>query len=351
MKQPIQEILKNKKIQAILVTKPENVRYLTGFIGTFGEVILTKTKKILITDARYTFEAKKICFNDVEIVEIKSYQEDVGKLFKKLKIENLGFESRHFSYGKFLAFKKMFRGTGLKLKPLMHEIDQLRIIKTETEIKLIEKSLRISEKILEQAAKLLKVGVTEQEIARKILLMALDLGAERLSFEPIVGFGKNSGSPHSTPSNTKYKASDVALIDMGVVYHGYCSDITRTFLPKKPTTEMTKVYQTVLEAQNNCINQIRSGLTGTQADKLCREVIKKAGYGENFTHASGHGVGLEIHESPSLSHKLKHKDRKITLEKSMVVTVEPGIYLSGKFGVRIEDMVVIDGKNLTRYKK
>jgi Xaa-Pro aminopeptidase len=335
-----------------LITKPENVKYISGFSGSFGELIITSTKKFLITDARYKEQAKKLTNPDFEIIIIENYKDDLTNLFKKNKIKTLRFESTNFSYSKFVNYNKVF--PKIKLKPIQNEIDQLRMIKSDHEIELIQKSQKLNEKTLELALKFLKPGVSEKELANKIITIGLDLGTDTVSFDPIVAFGKNSSSPHYTPDKYKLKDSDIALIDMGFKLNGYCSDMSRTFLPKSANSEMINMYNLVLEAQETCLKNLRSGIKASLGDKFSRDVFKKAGLDQYFTHANGHGVGLEIHEAPSLSSKSKHKDKNITLQENMVVTVEPGLYFSGKFGIRIEDMAVITKsgiKNLTKFAK
>jgi Xaa-Pro aminopeptidase len=344
--------LENKNI---LITKPENAYYQTGFKGSFAQLLKTPTKSYLITDSRYKLMAESKCKPGIQILIIEDYQKDLSEIFKNHKIKTLYFESTDFTYAKFLGFQKLF--PKIKLKPLKNEIDLLRIIKTDQEIDLIQKSQLLNEKVLTQALKFLKPGVTEKELANKIVTIGLEMGAEKVSFDPIVAFGKNSASPHYTPDNCKLGKNDIVLIDMGFVLNGYCSDMSRTFLPKNPTPKMQKIYDLVLQAQNNCINNLRPGMTGIQADKLSRDIFKQAGLDQYFTHANGHGVGLEIHESPSLSSKAKHKDKKLNLATNMVVTVEPGLYFEGEFGIRIEDMVAIGAnknssvRNLTQFPK
>lgn len=343
------ETLKNKNI---LITKPENVFHTSGFQGSFGQILKTPTKTFLITDSRYKLQGEKMCKYNIEIIIISDYQSDFEQLIKKEKIKNVYFESSDFSYAKFLKFQELF--PKLKLTPLKNEIDNLRLIKTEQEIKLITKSQQLNELVLKKIQPLLKPGITEREIAKKIITIGYDLGADKVSFDPIVAFGKNSASPHSTPTNTKLKPTDIILIDMGFILNNYCSDMTRTFLPKNPSTEMQTMYNLVLEAQENCLKNIKAGISGIQADNLSRSIFKKAELDQFFTHANGHGIGLQIHESPSLSCKLKHSDRKIKLQENMVVTVEPGLYFEGKFGIRIEDIVVIcknKSRNLTKFAK
>lgn len=344
--------LENKNI---LITKSENIFHQTGFKGSFAQLLKTPTNIYLITDSRYKLMAESKCKPGIQIVIIEDYQKDLNAIFKKHKIRTLYFESNDFTYSRFLGFQKLF--PKIKLKPLQNEIDLLRIIKTDLEIELIQKSQQLNEKVLTKALKFLKAGVTEKELANKIVTIGLELGAEKVSFDPIVAFGKNSASPHYTPDNCKLGENDIVLIDMGFVLNGYCSDMSRTFLPKNPTPKMKEMYDLVLKAQNNCIQNLRPGLTGIQGDKLSRDIFKQAELDAYFTHANGHGVGLEIHESPSLSSKAKHKDKKLTLAPNMVVTVEPGLYFEGEFGIRIEDMVVIGTnndtpvRNLTQFPK
>lgn len=347
------QILKKLNLEAILVNKPENVRHLTNFVGTFGHAIITPKQNYLLTDSRYKLEAEKIAYPEIKIIIIEDYFEDLKKILKKHKVKNLGIEDKFLTLSGFKNLKKNLKGT--KLKPVKSELDLTRIIKTPEEIRLIRKSQIINEKTLKEALKFLKrSGIREKELAWKIIQISRDLGAEGISFDPIVAFGKNSASPHYTPDTKKYKKGEVVLIDMGMIYRGYCSDMTRTFLPKSGNGHLFQHYEIVLEAQKNTIEKLKPGNTGVQGDKYARSVIEKYGYAENFTHANGHGVGLEIHEAPSLSSKAKHKDKNLKIAEDMVVTVEPGIYLEGKYGIRIEDMIQIQSPeniNLTKFPK
>jgi len=348
----IQDLLKENSLQAIFLTKPENIHYFTGFVGSFGQAILTKDKTYLITDSRYATQAKKLNQPNLQAIIIDDYEKDLQRILKKHKVIQIGFEDSHLTVSQFKSFKKYFKG--IKLKALKNNLDLLRQIKTQAEIRLIQKSQKINEQTLTEARKLIQPGISEAELAWKIVDIGHNFGAEDVSFYPIVAFGKNSSLPHSSPSSKKYSEKDVVLIDMGFKYQGYCSDMTRTFLPANLNLELINVYQTVLEAQENCIKNLHPNHKGSHGDQLSRSIIKKAGYGEYFTHANGHGVGLEIHEAPSLSFKTKHKDRNLVIQENMIITVEPGIYLPNKFGVRIEDMIQIKSsknKNLTTYPK
>lgn len=348
----IQSILRKHKSNCLFVTKPENVRYLTGFIGSFGQVIATKSNLYLLTDSRYTIQAKKLCKKNVEIIIIDNYEETLKKILKKHRIKTIGIEDNNLTYGGFLKLKKLLKGH--KLTPIGSNLDHLRKIKTKDEINLIQKSQKINEKTLKEALKLLKPGIKEKDLAWKIIDIGHSFGAEDISFEPIVAFGKNSASPHYTPSDSKYKKSDVVLIDIGMKYQGYCSDMTRTFLPNTSSNKLIEHYELILTAQENCIQNLKAGDKGTHGDYLSRGVFEAVDLADKFTHSNGHGVGLEIHEAPSLSIKQKRKDRTMKIEENMVITVEPGLYFEGEYGIRIEDMIVVGkkkNKNLTKFPK
>jgi len=345
-------LLEEQKIQAVFITKVENIKFFTGFSGSFAQAILTKNKVYLLTDSRYELVAQKLCSPQVTIIIIDDYEKDIQRILGRHRIQQIGFEDTHLTVSQLKSFKKYFKG--VKLKALKNKLDLLRQIKTHEEIQLIQKSQEINEQALEEARKLITPGISEAELAWRIVDLGHGFGAEDVSFYPIVAFGENSASPHSTPSQCKYKESDVVLIDMGFKYKGYCSDMTRTFLPQNLNLELINVYETVLKAQENCIANLRPGDKASHGDFLSRSIIEAAEYGEYFSHANGHGVGLEIHEAPSLSSKVKHKDRNLCIQENMVVTVEPGIYLPGKFGVRIEDMILIGSErnqNLTGFAK
>lgn len=227
--------------------------------------------------------------------------------------------------------------------------DKKRIIKKKHELDCIIRAQNITDKILIRLKKWLKQGVTEKDIEWEITKIAHELGAEALSFIPIVAINENSATPHHKNSNKKIKRGDIILIDMGVKVNGYCSDMSRMIFTKEPTKKQRAIYELVLKAQKMAISKIKAGVTGKKIDAVARDIITKAGYGKYFVHSLGHGVGLDIHELPKLS--IKYEDK---IPAGAVVTVEPGVYLPGKFGVRIEDMVVVGDKkvrNLTSSPK
>lgn len=334
--------------EAYLITNKFNVRYLTGFTGTNGQLFLTKSNAYFLTDFRYSKVAKKILPPYVKLIETARYSfEEIKKISGKHKVKKIFFEEKDLTYSDFKTFKKGLRPT--KLMPCADFVESLRVIKSPQEINLITKAQRISEKIFLEIRKKLKPGKTEQEIAFDIEQLAHKYGADGVSFPPIIAFGANSGIPHHQTSNKKLKKGDLVLIDMGMKYKGYCSDMTRVVFTKKPTPKQKEIYNLVLTAQETAIKKLKAKTPGKTADNFARSMITKAGYGKNFGHSLGHGIGLEIHESPRVAH-----NSGLPIPENTIVTVEPGIYLENSFGIRIEDMVLVrrdSVRNLTKVPK
>jgi len=333
----------------LLITSPTNIRYLSNFTGSKAIILKTDKHHYFITDARYFEEAKKIIPKHFMVEKYKKndFENFWTKTLKKHRIKELFFEANHLTYSALKRWKKISQPT--KLIPQYDEIEKLRAIKKEHEIATITQSQRINEQIFYSITKLIKPGIKESELAWKIHEIAHLLKTDGVSFEPIIAFGKNSSIPHHQSDNTKFKKGDVVLIDMGIKYKEYCSDMTRTIFTKAPTQFESKIYQTVLSAQKKVEEKIKAGITGHKAWSISAKIFKKEGCLEQFTHGLGHGVGLQIHESPSLAEHSKDK-----LKSGMIITIEPGIYIEGKFGVRIEDMGIITKtgfRNLTRAKK
>lgn len=336
-------------MQNLLVTSPVNIHYLSNFTGSKAIILKTSKHRYFITDSRYFDEARKTVPQDfiLEKYQKNEFEEFWEKTLKKHHIKELFFETDNLTCSAFKKWKKISRPT--KLIPQSGEIEKLRAIKRTEEVALIIRSQRINEQIFYSIIKLLKPGIKESEIAWKIQEIAHDLNAEDLSFKPIIAFGKNSGIPHHQSNNTKLKKGDIVLIDMGVKYKSYCSDMTRTLFTKTPTLFEAKIYEMALNAQKKAISKIKPGITGHKAWHIAANIFGKTDHLKNFTHGLGHGIGQEIHESPSLAEKSKDK-----LAENMIITLEPGIYIEGKFGIRIEDLGIItkDGfKNLTKAKK
>jgi len=349
---------------AHLVTGRTNIAYLSNFTGSSGFMLILKNKSYLFTDFRYIERAKNTIKKNLTIIDSTKMWKDpetLGKNWKKIlkkhQIRKIGIDEDHLSVTQFKKFQKISKIKNRKIRFFNSsgEIEKQREIKSKYEIDLITKSQRINEKTFLLIKKFIQnsaqkqAKITELDIAWKIKEFAHDFGADELSFDPIVAFGKHSSMPHHLPDKTLLEKGDLILIDMGMKYKGYCSDMTRIIFTKPPTKKEKEIYNIVLKAQETAIKNIKAGITGEKADNFARNVIKKANYGDFYGHAGGHGIGLDIHESPSLSENYKNK-----LKENSIITVEPGIYLEGEFGIRIEDMVLITKsgtKNLTKIKK
>jgi Xaa-Pro aminopeptidase len=315
-----------------LITHKANLRYLTGFTGSKGFLLLGTKKNYFITDSRYIGFAKKLQKKKTRI--FFEVTDSFSKIISKAKV--IEFEADHITVSQLKAWKKKFKNKKfVPIKPIS------RVKKTDNEIKLLKKSQQLNKVAMQRIRKLLKPGVTELEIAWKIREMAHKLNAEGLSFTPIVAFGPNSAIPHHQNTNRRLKKRDIALIDMGLVYKGYCSDLSRTFFIGKPTPEQKAIYKKVEAAHSASIKAIKPGISASKLDRIARKEMGTDK--EFFTHSLGHGVGLEIHEAPRLS--IKSKDR---LQENSIITIEPGIYLPGKFGIRIEDMILVKANGFTK---
>lgn len=330
---------------AQLITHLTNVRYLIGFTGTYGFLLVGK-RIYFFTDFRYRGFAEELEKSKTRVpFKFIELNKDFEKTFKKLAGRKLEFEADHLTVQELQSWKKRFKS--LTFTPSKHPVEELRLIKDKEEIKNLKKSQQINEETLKRVIKLFKNGVTELELAWKIKTIGHDLGAEDISFEPIIGFGPHSATPHHQNTNKKLKIGDVVLVDMGMKYKGYCSDMTRTFFTKKPTAEQEHVYFKVLNAQMDAIKALKAGVKCSKLDTISRESMGEDA--KHFGHSLGHGIGLDVHEAPGLSSRSKD-----ILKENMIVTVEPGIYLPGKFGVRIEDMgrVTKTGyENFTKFEK
>lgn len=350
--------------KATLVTNKTNIRYLSKFTGSSGFMLLAGKKQYLFTDFRYIQRAKNTIPKNIELIDSTKLWKDPEtlkknwqKILKDGKIEEIGVEESDITLKTYNFFKKI--SPKIKFSSSDNETEKLRAVKTAEEITLIEESQRINEKALVEIIKFIhaairkKRQITEAEAAWKIKLIGHELGAEDVSFDPIVAFGPNSASPHHEPGRSglqpKPRKPVPIMIDMGMKYNGYCSDMTRVFFTDTPTPRQEEIYNTVLSAQEAALENIKAGVTGAEADKYAREIIVEAGYGEQYGHAGGHGVGLDIHESPSLSDKYTDP-----IPEGAIITIEPGIYLEGEFGIRIEDMCLVTksgNENLTSVPK
>jgi len=322
-------------IDGFLVTDMNNVRYLTGFTGSSGFLLMTRKGNILVTDFRYREQAEKEVRGLNIAIQKGSRLGTLSNLAKRHNIKKLGFETS-VSY-------EFFNGLSRKdflLKPLANIVERLRSVKNAEEIKLITMAVRRAESAFLEVLPYIKKGVRENKIARFFEERLKKKGCSRLPFDIIVASGSNSSLPHAKPSDKKLKSGDLVLVDWGGEAGGYFSDMTRTLLIKGTDVGKKKeIYETVLRANKKAVSTISPGVDSKEIDNSARYVIKKAGYGEFFGHGTGHGVGIQVHELPSIA-----MSKKGLIKENMVFTVEPGIYVPGLGGVRIEDMVVCKRK-------
>ena len=337
----IQAKLKEKELDAILVTDEKNQRYAAGFPFTDGLVLVTRTEAFLLTDSRYIEAAGKTVPDFVQTMLFGREKKLIPMLIELLKeksIEKLGAEEQKLSYAMYRRYETLL---GMELIPAQCVFDELRPSKTDEETAAMIEAQRIAERALDDVLGIIKPGMAEREIAAEINYRMMKYGAEGNSFDTICVCGKKTSMPHGVPGDEKVQAGDFITMDFGCLKHGYCSDMTRTVAVGFATEEMKKVYGIVLEAQLAGIAAARAGVTGGSIDAAARKVIDDAGYGEYFNHGTGHGMGMENHETPYNS-----QESNEVLAEGNIVTVEPGIYLPGKYGVRIEDDMVVEAEGL-----
>ena len=321
-------------IDGLLIMKPENRKYISGFTGTAGVILVTQKQNILLTDFRYIDQAKE----EAPLFQIIKYQfpylNTLKEVIDRLPIEHLGFESEFVTYNQHLELNQELNP--VKLTPQKGLIEQLRMVKDCEEIKAIEKAAQITDLAFSHILNFIKPGLKEIEVAIELEHFMRTKGASSTAFSTIVASGHRSSLPHGVASNKIIEMGDLITIDFGCIYNSYCSDMTRTIIMGSPTSKQKEIYEIVLEAQMQGLQYLRSGLAAQEVDKISRNIINSKGYGEYFGHGLGHSLGLNVHESPSLSPR-----DNTQLLNNMVVTVEPGIYIPGWGGVRIEDLVVV----------
>ena len=386
----VYNLMKKMRMNAVILTDGYNIHYLSGYSGHTGMALITMKHKRILTDSRYT-EQVTIEAPEFECIDIKSdgYAKTINRLLceeffacvegdKDLstqsdnnvssapkEVENscktcantvctrntirVGFENEDISYKQFKTFLDVLDDR-IGLMPIGDKINELRIIKSKEEIEKITMAEHIGDMAFSYVKDLIKPGMTEVEVALLLENYMRSHGVSGLSFDTIAASGRNSSLPHAVPTDKKLEEGDFLTMDFGCIYKGYCSDMTRTvFIGKEPSDKQKQVYEIVLKAQLAALDMIKPGVSCYEVDKCARDIIRDAGYGDYFGHGLGHSVGLFIHEEPRFSPKCKD-----ILESGMVITVEPGIYLPGEFGVRIEDLVVVteDGyRNLAESPK
>ncbi|MFC1934294.1 M24 family metallopeptidase [Chloroflexota bacterium] len=336
----LRQSLVEKEIDAIFVSQPENRYYLSGFDGSSGYLLITPQDAVLATDFRYVGQAKTQA-PDYQIFQITGNMPDwFSRLVAGQNSSRLGFEAGDITFAMYrqlsdILNKAQFR---LKLVPVDGLVESLRMIKEPEEIELITKAAEIAVRALEYIEDKMRIGMAEREVAWEIEKFMRENGSQALPFEVIVASGPNSALPHAKPSQRQISPGEPIVIDIGARFGGYSSDLSRTICLGTPDDTFKKVYDTVLGAQLAAIAIIKGGMSGDEADSLARTVIEQAGYGEAFGHGLGHGVGLVPHEQPRLG-----PNSTELLSSGMVFTIEPGIYLTGWGGVRIEDLLVMEG--------
>jgi Xaa-Pro aminopeptidase len=320
-------------IDGMLVTSTFNRRYLTNFTGTAGVALISGEKALFITDFRYVEQASK----QAEGFEIIQHQgillDEIAAQAEKLGIKKLGFEETAVTYSAFTQYQKTIKS---ELVPVSNLIETLRLIKTESEIKLIKLAADIADAAYKHILSFIKPGMTELEVSNELEFFMRRSGAASSSFDTIVASGTRSALPHGVASEKVIEKGDFVTLDYGALYKGYVSDITRTVAVGEPSAKLKEIYNIVLESQLLAVKTLKPGMSGIEADEVSRKYISDHGYGEYFGHSLGHGIGLEVHEGPSLSVR-----SEFVLEPNMIVTIEPGIYLPGVGGVRIEDDAII----------
>lgn len=319
-----------KEDEAFLITSYENMFYLSGFIGE-GVLFISKQCRIIITDFRYIEAAEKNSFG----FSVENISKGIENIIQK-DIKTIMLEEDSITLGRFREYQKKL--SRIEFVDASDTINALRLIKDEHELSQIKTAAQIATDAFKKIIDRMCVGTSERQLALLFEQLVKQAGASALSFDTIVASGENSSMPHASVTDRKLCRGDFVTLDFGCVYNGYCSDMTRTLAIGDVSCEQKRVYETVLCAQRRALDSVIVGARCADVDKVARDIITDAGYGKNFGHALGHGVGIIVHEQPTLSPK---SDK--TLLDGMVVTVEPGIYISEKFGVRIEDLVIVNG--------
>ena len=336
----LRKAIAEQELDAMLVSSPENRRYLSGFTGSAGYLLISQTDAVLATDFRYVEQAGR----QAPQFKVERVTRGLGwfvKLASELGVSKVGFESQDVTVSTLSALNKALseddESNGATLVETRDFIDVMRGTKYEDEMDLLARAIEITDQALDQVAPTVAAGMTEQAVAWELEKAMRERGAEGMAFDIIVGAGPNGALPHHLADDTVIRDGQPVVIDMGARYEGYCADLTRTIVVGKPDESFWRIYDIVLRAQLAAEEGVRPGMTGAEVDAIARDIIAEAGHGENFGHSLGHGVGLAVHEYPHVG-----AGADDPLEEGMVFTVEPGIYLSDWGGVRIEDIVVLE---------
>jgi Xaa-Pro aminopeptidase len=328
--------LAERKLDGLLVAFSPNLRYLTGFTGSNGSLLVLGGKSILFTDPRYQIQASQEVTCRVKIAK-GPLVAAVAAAIARLGLKRIGYEPARMTCDAYESLKARLPMRA-SLEPLKGWVEELRMVKSAAEIALIRRSVETNSRAFDQAVARIRPGMTEQDLAAELEYRMRRLGAEKPAFETIVAAGVRSALPHAQPTAARFKPRGLVLVDMGAQQDGYCSDMTRMLYLGAPTAKVKRVYRAVLEAQLAAIATVRAGASTAAVDRVARRVLKGYGLDRAFVHSTGHGLGLEIHEPPRLGKRDKGR-----LEAGMAITIEPGVYLEGFGGVRIEDTVLVTG--------
>jgi Xaa-Pro aminopeptidase len=320
-------------VDGLLITNSYNRRYMTGFTGTAGVVLVSAQEAKFITDFRYVEQANKQV-QGYKIVQHKGVIiEEIANLAAQMGIKKLGFEQDDLSYATYSIYRNKLN---VEFVPVSGAVEKLRLIKSESEIKILKEATDIADAAFKHVTEFIRPGITELAVANELEFFMRRAGATSSSFDTIVASGYRSALPHGVASDKVIEKGEFVTLDFGAYYKGYCSDITRTVAVGEVSHELKNIYDIVLEAQLRGMDGIKPGMTGKEADALTRDYITEKGFGEYFGHSTGHGLGMEVHESPALSFR-----SNTILEPGMIVTCEPGIYVPNLGGVRIEDDTIV----------
>ena len=335
----LREHLATTRFDGLLISHLPNIRYLCGFTGSAGLLLVEEAGSVFFTDVRYDTQAHdEVKSAKVVIAKkavLQALTEWMGGRRKRARGWTVGIESEHFTIAEKKRLTKL-RPSGVTLKDAPSIVERFRMVKDDDELKLIRSAVALGAKLFDRAVEVLKPGMKETEVAGEMEHAARRDGAEEMSFPTIIASGARSALPHGRASDQAIAAGGFVVCDFGVILRGYCSDQTRTVWVGTAPEEAKRAYDAVKEAQQAAVDAVRPGVTVGEVDESARKVLRKAGLGRYFTHSTGHGVGLEIHEAPRVA-----SGQKEVLQPGMVITIEPGVYFPGKWGVRIEDMVAV----------
>lgn len=328
--------LAERKLDAMLISFGPNLRYLSGFTGSNGSLLVLPERSILFTDPRYQVQSKQETTCRVKVAKGPLVL-DVVAAIARLRLRRIGYEPPRMTCDYFEALKSRLPMKA-SLEPVTGWVEELRMVKSADEIERIRRSVETNSQAFEEAVALVRPGMKEQDLAAELEYRMRRLGAEKPSFETIVAGGVRGALPHAQPTAAPLEAGDLVVVDMGAVQDGYCSDMTRMLFLGAPPAKVKRTYRAVLEAQLAGIDAVRAGASTVRVDRAARDVLKGYGLDRAFVHSTGHGLGLEIHEPPRIG-----KRDKIKLRAGMAITIEPGVYLEDFGGIRIEDTVVVTG--------